>query len=67
MIHQNLIHPKSIAVIGGSENVHRLCGSVLKNLIAHNFKGNLMVVNPNKELVQKVTGPLHKSNIGGVF
>ncbi len=54
MLHQNLIQPKSIVVIGGSDNLQSPGGSVLKNLIDHNFKGELFVVNPKKKLVQSV-------------
>jgi len=54
MIHQKLINPKSIAVIGGSDDIHKPGGKVLKNLIDGNFKGNLFVVNPKLDLVQEV-------------
>jgi acyl-CoA synthetase (NDP forming) len=54
MIHQKLIQPKSIVVIGGSDNIHSPGGSVLKNLIDHYFSGNLFVVNPKKEEVQGI-------------
>lgn len=54
MIHKNLINPKSIVVIGGSDNIHSPGGRVLKNLIDHHFKGDLLVVNPKKEIVQGI-------------
>lgn len=54
MIHKNLIDPKSIVVIGGSDNIHSPGGRVLKNLIDHHFKGDLLVVNPKKEIVQGI-------------
>lgn len=54
MIHKSLINPKSIVVIGGSDNIHSPGGRVLKNLIDHQFKGDLLVVNPKKELVQGI-------------
>lgn len=54
MIHKHLINPKSIVVIGGSDNIHSPGGRVLKNLIDHHFKGNLLVVNPKKVLVQGI-------------
>jgi acetyltransferase len=52
MLHRNLLQPKSIVVIGGSDNIHSPGGSVLKNLIDHNFQGELFVVNPKKNQVQ---------------
>ncbi|MFH4966306.1 acetate--CoA ligase family protein [Gaetbulibacter sp. M235] len=54
MLHPKLVHPKSIVVIGGSDNIHSPGGRVLKNLIEHKFKGNLFVVNPKQEIVQGV-------------
>lgn len=54
MLHPKLINPASIAVIGGSDNTESIGGSVLKNLIDQQFKGELYVVNPNKDEVQKV-------------
>ena len=54
MLHQKLINPKSIAIIGASNNIHTPGGSVLKNLIEHHFKGNLIAVNPKETEVQGV-------------
>jgi len=52
MLHHNLIEPKSIVIVGGSDNIHSPGGNVLKNLIDHKFNGELFVVNPKKTLVQ---------------
>jgi len=52
MLHQNLINPKSIVVVGGSDNLQNPGGSVLNNLITHRFKGKLFVVNPKKSKIQ---------------
>ncbi len=54
MLHKNLICPKSIVVVGGSDNIHSPGGNVLKNLIDHKFNGNLYVVNPKKNKVQGI-------------
>lgn len=54
MLHKNLIKPKSIVIIGGSDNISNPGGKVLKNIIEHSFKGDLFVVNPKKENVQGV-------------
>ncbi len=52
MLNKELLNPKSIVVIGASNNIHTPGGSVLKNLIAHNFKGELFTVNPKETEVQ---------------
>ena len=54
MLHPKLIHPKSIVIIGGSDNIHSPGGRVLKNLIDHKYPGPLFVVNPRQEMVQGV-------------
>ncbi|GGK56745.1 MULTISPECIES: acetate--CoA ligase family protein [Flavobacteriaceae] len=54
MLHHKLINPKSIAVIGASNNVQTPGGRVLKNLQNHNFKGELFAVNPKETEVQGV-------------
>ena len=54
MINKALINPKSIVVVGGSDNIASPGGRVLKNLIEHNFKGDLYVLNPKKEQVQNI-------------
>lgn len=52
MIHNKLIKPQSIVVVGGSDDVMKPGGKVLKNLQDGNFKGKLYVVNPKAEYVQ---------------
>ena len=52
MLNKELINPKNIVVIGASNNIHTPGGSVLKNLIAHHFKGELFAVNPKETEVQ---------------
>ena len=54
MLHSKLIHPESIVVVGGSDNIHSPGGRVLKNLIDHEFNGQLFVVNPKQDHVQGV-------------
>lgn len=52
MINNQLLNPRSIVVVGGSDDIQKPGGKVLKNLIDHNFKGSLFVVNPKAETVQ---------------
>ncbi len=54
MLHKNLLQPKSIVVIGGSDNLESPGGRVLKNIIDHHFTGEIFVVNPKKKEVQGV-------------
>ncbi|WP_298287079.1 acetate--CoA ligase family protein [uncultured Lutibacter sp.] len=54
MLHQKLINPKSIVVVGASNNVQTPGGRVLKNLLDHNFKGEIYAVNPKETEVQDV-------------
>lgn len=55
MITKELIAPKSIVVIGASNNTSKPGGKLLKNLIDNNFKGDLWVVNPNESEVQGIS------------
>jgi len=54
MIHKALINPKSIVVVGGSDNIASPGGRVLKNLIDTQFNGDLYVLNPKKDKVQGI-------------
>jgi len=54
MINQQLLNPKSIVVVGGSDDIHKPGGKVLKNLLDGDFKGDLYVANPKMDEVQGV-------------
>ncbi|NOU19499.1 MAG: acetate--CoA ligase family protein [Bacteroidales bacterium] len=54
MINQQLLNPKSIVVVGASEDTQKPGGKVLKNLIDNNYKGQLYVVNPKADSVQGI-------------
>ena len=54
MLNQALLQPKSIVVVGASNKVAKPGGHLLSNLIQHQFKGELYVVNSNETLVQGV-------------
>ena len=51
MINEKLINPASIVVIGGSDDLFKPGGKVLKNIIDGKFAGKLYVVNPKQDLV----------------
>ena len=54
MINRQLLHPESIVVIGGSNNVHKPGGAIVRNLISGGYKGTLRIVNPKEDEVQGV-------------
>lgn len=54
MITRELIEPKSIVVVGASNNISKPGGKLLKNLLDNNYQGDLWVVNPGSETVQGV-------------
>jgi len=55
MITQQLLNPKSIAVIGASNDVSKPGGKILKNIIDGNFAGQLYVVNPKETEIQGIS------------
>lgn len=55
MINQSLINPQSIAVIGGSGNLSKPGGKVLRNLLDGKFTGSLYAVNPKEKHISGVT------------
>jgi acetate---CoA ligase (ADP-forming) len=54
MINEKLISPDSIVVVGGSEDLFKPGGKVLKNILDGKYSGNLYVVNPKQDFVQGV-------------
>lgn len=54
MIHQKLLNPQSIVVVGASDNIQSPGGKVLYNLIHQPFKGQLFGVNPKLNAVQGI-------------
>ncbi len=54
MINRELLNPESIVVIGGSNNVHKPGGSIVRNLISGGYGGTLRIVNPKEDEVQGI-------------
>ncbi|MBR0527148.1 MAG: acetate--CoA ligase family protein [Prevotella sp.] len=54
MINKQLLQPESIVVIGGSNNVHKPGGAVVRNLLSGGYQGTLRIVNPKEDEVQGV-------------
>lgn len=59
MLNNELFNPKSIAVIGASNNINKPGGKILKNLIDGGFKGELYANNPKEEVVQGLKAYKH--------
>ena len=54
MINQQLLHPESIVVIGGSNNKHKPGGAVVRNLLDGGYSGTLRILNPKEDEVQGI-------------
>lgn len=54
MINKSLIHPDSIVVVGGSNNLRKPGGRIVQNILSGGYTGRLFVVNPKDELVQGI-------------
>ncbi|MBB3894195.1 acetate--CoA ligase family protein [Bacteroides pyogenes] len=54
MITSQLLRPRSIVVVGASNNVHKPGGAILRNLIAGGYRGEIRAVNPKEKEIQGV-------------
>ena len=54
MINTALLDPRSIVVVGASNDVHKPGGKILRNLIDNAFEGELYVANPRHAVVQGI-------------
>ena len=54
MINEQLLNPRSIVVIGGSNNVHKPGGAIVRNIKDGGFGGDLHIVNPKEDEVQGI-------------
>ncbi|HLV93244.1 MAG TPA: acetate--CoA ligase family protein [Aequorivita sp.] len=55
MVNKQLLQPKSIVVVGGSNDIKKPGGNMLSNILEGEYKGELRVVNPREEKVQGIT------------
>lgn len=55
MVNKQLLQPKSIVVIGASNDIKKPGGNMLKNILAGGFEGELYAVNPKEEKIQGIT------------
>ena len=54
MINRQLLDPQSIVVIGGSNNVHKPGGAIVRNILQGGYQGTLRIVNPKEDEVQGI-------------
>lgn len=54
MINEKLINPQSILVVGGSADIAKPGGKIVKNLLDGGYQGHLYVLNPGRKEVQGV-------------
>ncbi|PID90956.1 MAG: CoA ligase [Bacteroidetes bacterium] len=54
MIVRELIDPKSVVVVGASDDVFKPGGRTLENLLKYGYKGDIYAVNPKADVVQGV-------------
>lgn len=54
MLNEQLINPNSIVIIGGSNDIKKPGGKIVKNILDGNYRGRLSVVNPKEKEVQGV-------------
>lgn len=55
MLVNELFEPKSIAIIGGSNDIEKPGGKIVKNILDGKYKGKITVVNPKEDIVQGLT------------
>ena len=63
MITNELLNPKSIVVVGASNDIEKPGGKILKNIIDGNFKGSLYVSNPKEDEIQGVKSYRNSSDL----
>ncbi|MCF8308127.1 MAG: acetate--CoA ligase family protein [Bacteroidales bacterium] len=66
MITKQLLNPESIVVIGGSDNLEKPGGKILKNLMDGGYKGDLYVSNPKSDEVQGIRSYRDPRELPGV-
>lgn len=54
MINDQLLNPKSISIIGGSNNTKKPGGKIVKNILDGNYGGLVYIVNPKETNVQGI-------------
>ncbi len=55
MLNEQLINPKSIVIIGGSNDISKPGGKIVKNIIDGGYQGILSIVNPKDNKIQGIS------------
>lgn len=66
MIVKEMLQPKSIVVVGASNDLGKPGGRVLDNLLKGDYKGDLYAINPKEDKVQGIKCYKDPKNIGNV-
>jgi len=66
MVTKELIDPKSIVVVGGSNDITKPGGKILKNLIDTGYAGKIYVANPKETEVQGIKSYQKPDELPGV-
>ncbi len=61
----DLLNPRSIAIVGASDDPTRIGGRPLSHMIRQRFDGSVYPVNPNRDVVQGVKAYASLADIGG--
>ena len=54
MINDKLINPGSIVIVGGSDDIYKPGGKVLKNILDGKYTGKIYVANPKQDVIQGI-------------
>jgi len=54
MVTNELLYPKSIVVVGASNDIRKPGGKILKNIVDGGFKGSIYVTNPKETEIQGI-------------
>lgn len=49
---ESALHPRSVAIIGASDNIHKIGGRPIYYMQRHGFQGQIYPVNPSREQIQ---------------
>ena len=55
MLPKELINPKSIVVVGGSNNLKKPGGKLVQNLLVGGYQGQIRIVNKSENTVQGIS------------
>lgn len=63
MINNKLINPGSIVIVGGSNDIYKPGGKVLKNILDGKYTGKIYVANPKQDVIQGIKSYRNLSEI----